>query len=146
VLKRIAAALLVAGALLAAAGTPASALAPRQYPPAEAYWVSPQTGQSECFGKTGTFKRPSRVWRVDWNWSNPRSWDECFGIAPNRAIYHIWPASGRWVEMPNGGRADDVANLFINENGYRTVQVVVSASGALYCSHLVVGWTAWYRC
>ena len=61
------------------------------------------------------------------------------------------PAGGGpafWIALHNGDAtpAHDVANLFINENGYRTVQVVVSASGALYCSHLVVGWTAWYRC
>jgi hypothetical protein len=101
----------------------------------------------ECFGWVGDFKGNSRVMLVDWNKDN--RWDECFGIAPNRAIYHAWPNSVGWDPMPNGGAADDVASAFLYLGVYRTVKVRVATYAYIgyYCSSLINNsWGSWGRC
>jgi hypothetical protein len=112
--------------------------------------VPPQTGVGtagfpySCFGHLGTFKDGSRVLIVDWDGNG--TGDECFAIAPNRTIWHAWPASGGWREMPNGGRADDTSLAFVRA-GLRTIQVWVASPASFYCSSLgSAGWQAWVRC
>lgn len=94
-----------------------------------------------CFGYVGDFMDGSSILVVDWNGGGA---DECFGIAPNREIYHAWPTSGRWIEMPNNGLADDTDTAFLL-NGNRTVAVFVNGKGD-YCSSLITTWRPWVPC
>jgi hypothetical protein len=100
-----------------------------------------------CFGYTGTFKDGSTVLRVDWEDAGTGI-DECFGIAPGRTIWHAWPGSGGWKEMPNNGRADDTWTPYYSGDGRRGVSVLVASSNSLYCStrNAGPGWGAWFRC
>ena len=101
----------------------------------------------ECFNAEGTFRAGSRILAVDWN--DDGRWDECFGIAPDRRIYHAWPNSVGWDPMPNDGRADDVHQAFLWQGLYRTVQVIVAVDHSQYCSTLMgnpLAWTRWARC
>lgn len=96
---------------------------------------------SGCWS-TGNFRGGTLLIRVWWN--NDSSLDECFGIAPDRRIYHEWP-SHNWVPMPNDGRADNMVDV-TGAPEYRLVQVMVNGKGP-YCTALFQGqWGAWYRC
>jgi hypothetical protein len=95
----------------------------------------------DCFGRVGVIKDGTLL-VVDWNADG--SFDECFAIAPNRAIYHAWPRSNGWDPMPHNGRADDTDNAFYM-NGHRTVSVLVNGTG-FYCSSLIGSWQPWVRC
>ena len=91
-----------------------------------------------CFGYEGTFKSGSGVLIAPWN--------ECFGIAPDRTIWHAWPGSGGWREMPNHGHADYmVYPARIDSAGRRVVAVWVNGYGD-YCSWLMPPWKGWYGC
>jgi hypothetical protein len=82
--------------------------------------------------------------KVDWN--NDNRWDECFGVAPDRAVYHAWPSSVGWDPMPNNGRADDVAGPFLYRGRYHTAAVLVIPQG-YYCSSLIDNsWQMWGPC
>jgi hypothetical protein len=100
-----------------------------------------------CFGYTGTFKTGSTVMLVDWEDAGTGT-DECFGIAPNRTIWHAWPGSGGWKQMPNNGRADDTWAPYYSSDGRRGVSVYVSGSSSRWCStrNFGPGWGAWFRC
>jgi hypothetical protein len=78
----------------------------------------------------------------DWNGNAIN--DETFVIAPDRTIWHAWPNSGGWYQMPNNGKADDTHNCYINGNGQRQVEVSVIGSGVWY-SYYSGGWRGWYR-
>lgn len=97
----------------------------------------------QCFGREGIFKGDSNILIVDWD-RDGRD-DECFGIAPNRVIYHAWENSVGWDPMPNNGRADDMWFPFFYENRYRTVSVSVVGKG-FYCSSLIGSWKPWGPC
>jgi hypothetical protein len=101
--------------------------------------------QSTCFGYTGTFKDGSIVLLVDWQTTR----DECFGIAPNRTIWHTWAGSGGWVQMPGNGHADDTGTTFLESAaGSRIVSVWVNGSGE-WCQNFAraTGWAGtWYKC
>jgi hypothetical protein len=96
----------------------------------------------DCFGYTGYFRSGSYVMGADWDRNG--TVDECFGIAEDRTIWHAWPGSGSWQEMPHNGRADDTDSYFISQ-GRRTVRVFVSPN-QLYCSSLGSSWMTWVRC
>jgi hypothetical protein len=70
-------------------------------------------------------------------------WDEHFVIAPDRTIWHVWPGSGGWKEMPHNGRADNMWNCYINGNEQRQVEVLVY-DGSVYYSYNSGGWKGWY--
>ncbi|MEU1157800.1 hypothetical protein ABZ369_32990 [Streptomyces sp. NPDC005918] len=92
------------------------------------------------WGHTGKFKCGSHVLRADWD--NNGTADEYFGIAPNRTIWHDWKNAGRWVEMPNAGRADDTLNIGHTGNGR---YVRVKAGGHIWVSIFSGGkWHKWY--
>jgi hypothetical protein len=78
-----------------------------------------------CFGYTGTFKDGSEVMIVGWSTTQA----ECFGVAPDRTVWHVWPASGGWKLMPGNGRADDTGTIWIENTatGARTFAVRVEA-------------------
>ncbi|MFE0106470.1 hypothetical protein [Streptomyces sp. NPDC059009] len=96
-------------------------------------WKSP-------WGHTGKFKCGSHVLPADWD--NNGTTDEYFGIAPDRTIWHDWKNAGRWVEMPNNGRADDTLNIGRTSNG-RYVRVWVG--GHIWVSIFSDGkWHKWY--
>jgi hypothetical protein len=100
--------------------------------------------RARCFGYVGTFRDGTAILVVDWNADGTA--DECFGIAPNRTIWHAWPNSRRWHVMPHNGRADDTWNAFYNSAGQRTVQVYVNP-GQVWCSsYRPGGWQRWVRC
>jgi hypothetical protein len=104
------------------------------------------TQKAQCFGKEGIFKQDSRILAVDWNYNGTTfDMDECFGIAPDRRIYHAWRNSVDWDPMPNGGLADDTYKFSYTE-GYRTVHVWVAPVKAYYCSSVKGSWTPWKRC
>jgi hypothetical protein len=99
-----------------------------------------------CFGYIGNFKSDTRMEYADWNADGET--DECFGIAPDRTIWHAWQNSGGWWEMPNGGLADRVVESYASVSGDRVVIVGVAGVGQFY-SRLQVGrgsWQAWTFC
>jgi hypothetical protein len=100
---------------------------------------------TNCFGNVGVFRAGTRILGADWLLTGDIY--ECFGIAPNRAIYHAWPRSVGWDPMPHNGRADDMTDLLLGASGTRYVMVAVNGKGN-YCSHLPPGgqWSTWYRC
>ncbi|MEX2983730.1 hypothetical protein [Streptomyces sp. C36] len=94
------------------------------------------------YGYTGTFRDGSSILDVAWTSSRLES----FGIAPDRTIWHAWPGSGRWQEMPHNGRADDTGAAAA-QGARRAVSVEVYGSG-YWCS-VDPGngqWGAWSRC
>ena len=99
-----------------------------------------------CFGHKGTFADSSVVMKIDWSYDVP----ECYGVAPNGTIWHIWQGASKWYEMPGNGLATNMANLIDHGNGDRTVQVYVSwGSWQYYCQQYLydAGWVgSWYRC
>ncbi|MGI5149028.1 hypothetical protein ACQEVC_22130 [Plantactinospora sp. CA-294935] len=71
------------------------------------------------------------------------SWDEAFVIAPSRTVWHAWPGSGGWREMPNNGRADNMWDCYRNGDGQRQVEVWTAADNVYY-SYYSGGWRGWY--
>lgn len=71
-------------------------------------------------------------------------WEEVFVIAPNRTIWHVWPGSGGWKQMPNNGLADNMWKCYYNGNGQRQVEVN-HRNGHVYYSYYSGGWRGWYR-
>jgi hypothetical protein len=111
--------------------------------------VQPDANGSSCpvvsdFGDVGNALCNSHLLHCDWNGNG--SWDEDFVIAPDRTIWHAWPTSGRWVEMPNNGLADDTNACYIG-GGNRVVEVWVNGSGVWYSwldlAHGV--WHGWFK-
>jgi hypothetical protein len=78
-----------------------------------------------CFGFTGTFKTGTTVQHADWNWDDKT--DECFGIAPDRTIWHAYRTSGGWLKMPHNSRADDTLDT-VNTDGETYYIIVYVAS------------------
>jgi hypothetical protein len=76
------------------------------------------------------------------------AWNEDFVVAPDRTIWHSWPTSGRWVEMPNNGRADDMLTCAV-EDGNRTILVIVTQDpSSVWRSFLDLStgiWHGWFR-
>jgi hypothetical protein len=105
---------------------------------------SSSTPQQCRFGGNpqGSFRRNTHFLVVDWN--NDRRVDECFGIAPDRSIWHIWNGSGGWRTMPNGGRADNVYPIAYTGRDTRYVQVCVYNSGVWASRNLRGTWGPWY--
>lgn len=106
--------------------------------------VGVQSYEAECYGYWGTFRDGVPVYERHW----PSGGEECFGIAPNRTIWHAWPGSGGWQEMPGNGRADDFVS-FPETNGRRVVKVYVVGSSTDWCNANPPGsasWGSWYRC
>lgn len=102
--------------------------------------AAPASMTYECFGYTGTFMAGTKIIKADWNSDgNP---DECFGVAPNRHIYHSWPGRS-WVEMPNNGRADDMGGYGIDYLGHRFVMVWVASEQRIWISTLIGTWGPW---
>jgi hypothetical protein len=105
----------------------------------------PANGRVNCFGYYGTFRTGTYVMVVDWVTST----QECFGIAPDRTIWHTWPGAGGWKVMPGNGRADHMYTKIREwDNGARTIRVFV-ASGSYWCQDYRPGiaWDGdWYRC
>ncbi|MGA5302100.1 hypothetical protein ACPCHT_19385 [Nucisporomicrobium flavum] len=96
---------------------------------------------------TGDFKPGTTVRKVDWDGNG--TIDECFGIAPDRTIWHEWATSRGWVQMPGGGRADDTLPSQWPAPGYRRVVVYVANPKSHWYQDFVPGsgWTGhWYRC
>ncbi|MFD8499854.1 hypothetical protein [Amycolatopsis sp. NPDC059657] len=142
---RIGAVLLaLVGGLLGAAlnAGPASA---DEYPNVRDVAV-PASGKVTCFGYTGTFRARTTVALVDWKSSN----DECFGITPDRTVWHTFPNAGGWQRMGGTRPAGAVASGLFRENPLTGAKVAVVADGAVfYCQNYrrPVGWTdIWYRC
>jgi len=130
----VAAALTVCGVAVAGGGAASAA------PKAE---VTAASVSASCFGYTGQFLHRAPL-KVDL----AGGWRECFGIGTNRGIYHAWPNSGGWHEMPHGGRADDTNFAFFDSAGRRVIEVTVGEFTD-YCSTLIPsrgGWQPWVRC
>jgi hypothetical protein len=105
----------------------------------------PANGKVNCFNYIGNFKTGTYVMVVDWDTST----QECFGIAPDRTIWHTWPGAGGWKVMPGNGRGD-LMDTDIDEwpDGTRRVSVFIS-SGSYWCQYYRpgTGWDGyWYRC
>jgi hypothetical protein len=114
---------------LVAGATPASAV------PAKPCWT------------VGDFKEGTTINRVDWDGNG--TVDECFGIAPNRTIWHEWATSNGWVQMPGNGRADDMLPPQWPGAGKRRVVVYVANPRSHWFQDFVPGsgWTGrWNRC
>lgn len=70
-------------------------------------------------------------------------WEEDVVIAPDGTIWHAWPTSGGWKEMPNNGRAEDTWNCYKNGKGQRQIEVV-TANANIYYSYYSGGWKGWF--
>jgi hypothetical protein len=106
----------------------------------------PADGKVNCHGYIGTFKVGSDVMVVDWDTTGV----ECFGVAPNRTIWHAWAGAGSWKTMPGNGRADDTWGAAENSStGSRGVAVYVASSSSFWCQNYSRsgGWAgSWYQC
>jgi hypothetical protein len=94
----------------------------------------------------GTFKDYSYVMEADWDGDGAT--DECFGIAPNRTIWHDWRTAGKWQPMPNDGHADDTCGWGRDRlTGYRKVGVWVDGYGYYYSLFSTASnrWLPWMR-
>lgn len=107
--------------------------------------INTRSHTDSCFDYSGTFKDGSPVIAIDWDKNG--SSDECFGITPNRTIWHAWPGSGGWREMPNNGRADKILGGNI-VSGHREISVWVTSTKIVWCSSLssTLVWSPWFRC
>lgn len=95
----------------------------------------------------GDFKPNTTIYKVDWD--RDGTVDECFGVAPDRTIWHEWARSNGWVRMPGGGLADDMLPPQIPAPGYRRVVVYVANPASHWYQDFVpgTGWTGrWGRC
>jgi len=100
----------------------------------------------ERYGYKGTFRDGTKI--LDVNWFNSGRW-ESFGIAPDRTIWHAWPDSGGWRQMPGNGRADHVTAAYWNTTtGIRIVEVYVSSNGSYWCNTDPGNgrWGGWWNC
>jgi hypothetical protein len=136
---------LIAGAvMLAASALPASA---QIIPIRDWQYPDPKTGQFPCFGYIGTFKKDSKVIRVEWYGNGVL--DECFGIAPDKSIWHTWPHAGGWHRFASG-RADDMFDAFEGRDRsnptaeVRSIQVCVIGSGLWQNNNERGHWYGWY--
>ena len=128
--------LMATAAMVAASPLPASA-APATYLPRPL----DRNNHVTCFGKEGTFLKDSKVIAVQWYGG---ATNECFGIGPDRTIWHIWEDSGEWRRMPNGGRADDTIRAFSSSNPHtRYIQVCVLGSGTWESQNVNNTWSSW---
>lgn len=112
------------------------------------------TGAQACSGRVFPLYRYGYygealcgTWIMDVDWNADGTLDETFVIAPNRTIWHAWPGSGGWYEMPGKGLADDtgIAYWF---GADRRVTVWVAGHG-IWCNADVAGpagWTGWWPC
>ncbi|MCM6776531.1 hypothetical protein NDR87_21545 [Nocardia sp. CDC159] len=99
----------------------------------------------EKYGYVGYFKHPcSKIRSTNW-WNTGRL--ESFGIAPDRTIWHAWPGSGGWREMPHNGRADEVVKAIAHsDRRTRTVVVRISNGDAWQSTDPGNGhWGPWRR-
>jgi hypothetical protein len=152
VIRLLAVTLMVAGGLLAL--TPATANASNPactnsrgvvcFAYASPAGTTPDWSTNYCFNQEGHFRLGTSVIKVDW--TSNGSFDECFGIAPDRRIYHAWPNSVGWDPMPNNGLAD-IVDIAFPVSGNHTISVFVYSNNKDYCSTLAQGaWTPWYIC
>jgi hypothetical protein len=99
------------------------------------------------YGYRGTFRDGTAILDVDW-WFSGRL--ESFGISPYRTIWHAWPGSGAWREMPHGGLADHVnAAYFSSTSRIRVIEVFVTSNNTFWCSQEPgdgTGWSPWFNC
>jgi len=101
-----------------------------------------------CFGYLGNFKDGTKVLWADWT-KDDRP-DECFGIGPDRRIWHAWPNSGGFKVMPNNGLADDTLSWRVTGEGVRQVVVYVASDRSHWYSNWYPGseqgWYGWHNC
>lgn len=106
------------------------------------------------FGYTGTASCEDMP-GVTADWNQDRIADESFVIADGlrpRTIWHAWPNSGSWHEMPHGGRADLTWDALANEYGDHIIVVIVIGDGVggYWCSTDPAGgaesWSRWIQC
>jgi hypothetical protein len=107
----------------------------------------------------GTFRKGTHIALVDWDGENNSppgryhvGYDEEFGIAPDRTIWHSWNGSNGWQEMMNGTKpalADEIWDAAWNPiNNKHTIVVEVTtgvSSPQLWASDDIKGhWGNWY--
>jgi hypothetical protein len=98
------------------------------------------------YGYTGTFRDDTQITDADWYKADHRFGSgrlESFGIAPDGTIWHAWPGSGGWKEMPGHGRADNTAGYKWSYPS-RTAKVWVTGSGLWCNTDSGNGWGGWY--
>jgi hypothetical protein len=114
-----------------------------------------QSYQATRYYYTGTFRGGTQI--IDVNWYDiDRKFGfgrtESFGIAPDGTIWHAWPGSGGWKEMPGHGKADNIIDN--THHGAtarypsRTIKVWVNGSGT-WCNTDPGGngsWFSWAHC
>jgi hypothetical protein len=89
----------------------------------------------------GSFRRNTQILKVDWN--NDGRINECFGIAPDKSIWHIWNGSRGWQKMPNGGRADNTYGWYSPNRNTRYISVCVYNSGVWRSKNVRGTWGPW---
>jgi hypothetical protein len=99
-----------------------------------------------CFTYTGTFRDDSNspIGPIAWS-VGPQ---ECFGIAPSGTIWHSWPNSGGWHEMPGNGSAISMLGYQDFGPGVGKAVAVISAGGNVWCDfddYATNTWGGWYE-
>ncbi|WP_367127581.1 hypothetical protein [Saccharothrix sp. HUAS TT1] len=89
--------------------------------------------------------------RAEWNSDGSRP--EYFAVAANRTVWHAWPGSGGWRQVPGNKSADDIINGTVGgkrawwwSGGARHVSIWVTGGTGYWCtSDLGSGWTGVWR-
>jgi hypothetical protein len=106
----------------------------------------PSNGLALCQANIywGHFKPGTTFFQVGWVNSGV---DECFGVAPDRSIWHIWRGVNGWYEMPGNGRGDNMNKVSIGYNintRHYMRAVCIWAGGKDYCNFDDNGvWSGW---
>jgi hypothetical protein len=105
-------------------------------------------GSASCFKHNGSFRKGSYVMSVKWSGTQT---DECFGVAPDNSIWHIWAKAGKWVEMPHNGRAKNpvwaATNVKPTIDGYNRSVFVRAPDGVScwYSTNYDSQWGGWEK-
>jgi hypothetical protein len=110
--------------------------------------IVPSNGLALCQANTywGRLKPGTTFFQVGWDSS---AVTECFGVAPDRSIWHIWRGTSGWYEMPGNGRGDNMNKVSIGRNintGHAQRIVCIWAGGKDYCNVLDIPnnvWSGW---
>ncbi|MFE0106469.1 hypothetical protein [Streptomyces sp. NPDC059009] len=107
------------------------------------------SGARDCkvtspWNHVGYLKCGSHAQAADWDGNG--TVDEVFGVTGDRRIWHDWKNAGKWVEMPNSGRADDTYDWGWSNNGTRrAIDVKVGSSQVWRSEFYDSNWHAWRR-
>ncbi|MEE6259358.1 hypothetical protein [Plantactinospora sonchi] len=95
-------------------------------------------------GYSGAYMCGTRVILVDWYGDGRRL--ETFVVSPVRTIWHAWPGSGGWHEMPGRKTGDNMGDAWWSGTATRNISVWANHPTGYWCiSDPGSGWTGVWR-